>query len=93
MEPVYRRKRIQMRKLPEKFIEIMRPLAGDALIDALENGEPKRGLRVNTLRLTVDEFMKISPFKLEQSPLCKDSFIISMDDPAGIHPFHDAGLY
>jgi len=82
-----------MRKLPEKFIEIMRPLAGDALIDALENGEPKRGLRVNTLRLTVDEFMKISPFKLEQSPLCKDSFIISMDDPAGIHPFHDAGLY
>ncbi len=82
-----------MRQLPEKFTAMMRPLAGDALIDALENGEPKRGLRVNTLRLSSEEFKSISPFGLEASPLCPDSFIIGNDEPAGVCAYHDAGLY
>ncbi|NLD86898.1 MAG: hypothetical protein GX633_01375 [Clostridiales bacterium] len=80
-------------RLPKDFVSMMRPLTGDELISELQHGEAKRGLRVNTLRITPEEFEKLSSFPLRKSPLCSEGFIIDRDAPAGTCAFHDAGLY
>ena len=74
----------------------MKPLLGDAydaFVTAMCEGEPQKGLRVNTLKVSCDDFKKIAPFVMEKSPLCTEGYIVSADDRAGSHPFHHAGLY
>ena len=51
------------------------------------------GLRVNTLKISVEEFIKISPFKLEKIPWTKDGFYYDEGEHPGKHPFYYAGLY
>lgn len=58
-------------------------------------GQPPRvGLRVNTLKISVPDFISIAPFSLtpvgDWNPA---GFIVNGDDRPGRHPFHDAGLY
>lgn len=82
--------------LPEDFRSIMAPVMGaeyDTFVQALEKEEPKRGLRVNTRKLSAEKFAEISPFALTPSPLCRDAFTVALDTPIGTHPFHHAGLY
>jgi NOL1/NOP2/sun family putative RNA methylase len=66
--------------------------------------DPVRGLRVNTLKLSVDEFRKISPFPLGDKVTWCDSAFSLLYAPhssnetresiePGKHPFHLAGLY
>lgn len=55
---------------------------------------PDVGLRVNTLKLSPQDFLARSPFPLEPVPWCPEGFVVS--DPAarpGTHPYHEAGLY
>jgi 16S rRNA C967 or C1407 C5-methylase (RsmB/RsmF family) len=58
-------------------------------------GEPVSGLRVNTLKLSGDEFQKRSPVPLgEPVPWSSASFILPQSKaPVGSHPYHQAGLY
>ena len=83
-------------KLPAKFMEKMRRLLDEEeyeqLISAL-SGERVCGLRVNTLKIGIDEFQKISPFDLEAVPWTDDGFYISGEDAPGRHPYYHAGLY
>ncbi len=52
-----------------------------------------RGLRVNSLKLSADEFEKISPWKLEPSSFHANSYYISREERGiGKHPYHIAGL-
>lgn len=81
-------------KLPREFTERMSKLAGfdyDEFIKGYEK-PPFRGLRVNTLRCTVDEFIKVSPFKLGKLPFCDEGFYIG-DDVSGKSPLHHAGVF
>jgi NOL1/NOP2/sun family putative RNA methylase len=68
--------------------------------------EPVHGLRVNTLKLSADEFQKISPFPLgDKVAWCHSAFTLpSAPSPVGApqecfvkepgkHPYHLAGLY
>jgi len=56
--------------------------------------DPVHGLRVNTLKLSADEFRKISPFPLGDSvPWCNSAFCLDRDGKTGKHPYHLAGLY
>jgi len=83
-------------KLPEEFLAKMKALLGEAEYSELINSykEPRYyGLRINTLKISVDEFLKISPFKLEKIPWVKDGFYYNGEDNPGKHPYYHAGLY
>ena len=84
-----------MRELPQAFLERMRALPGfdcEAFERALQE-EPRRGLRVNTLKIGAEAFAAVSPFALTPSPLCPEGFLIAAEAAAGKHPYHAAGRY
>ncbi len=93
--------------LPRAFIERMRHLLGteaEALFEALQQ-EAVAGLRVNTLKLSTEEFKNlwelgkkdVTPpptfYLLSPIPWCPSSFVIPGSTGAGKHPYHAAGLY
>ena len=51
-----------------------------------------KGIRVNTLKISVSEFKEISPFALEQVEWEPDGFLIGEEKP-GRSVYHDAGLF
>ena len=62
-----------------------------AFLSSYQN-PPCKGLRVNTLKIGVEEFLKISPFSLEPIPWEENAFYITEDKP-GADVYHFAGLY
>ena len=82
-------------KLPDEFVNKMQVLMGEEFNSYLESYEKPRfyGLRVNTLKISVDEFLKISPFHLEPIPWTTDGFYYSEGENPGRHPYYYAGLY
>lgn len=82
-------------KLPEAFTNRMQQMLGaeyDAFLASYD--EPRHyGLRVNTLKLAVEEFMRISPFKLEPVPWAREGFYLESDERPAKHPYYHAGLY
>ncbi len=82
-------------KLPIEFVEKMEGLMGDEFNSYLESYKKPRfyGLRVNTLKISVEEFLKIAPFHLEPVPWTKDGFYYQEGDNPGRHPYYYAGLY
>ena len=82
-------------KLPAAFKAKMQNLLKNdyqAYIDSFDN-ERQYGLRVNTLKISVEDFLKISPFKLEPIPWTTDGFYYSGEDKPAKHPYYYAGLY
>jgi NOL1/NOP2/sun family putative RNA methylase len=58
------------------------------------NASPRSGLRVNTLKLTQEQFHRITPFVLgEQIPWAPSAFLMEGEEKPGKHPYHRAGLY
>ena len=52
------------------------------------------GLRVNTLKISVPDFISIAPFSLAPVGDWEPAgFIVTDDSRPGRHPYHDAGLY
>lgn len=51
------------------------------------------GIRVNRLKISVEEFKKITPFELKEIPWTKDGFYIDSTLSPGKHPYYYAGLY
>lgn len=83
-------------KLPAAFEEKMLKLMGEreySELAAALAGEREYGLRANTLKIGLDEFIEISPFELEAVPWTKDGFYISGEAAPGRHPYYHAGLY
>lgn len=82
-------------KLPQKFLNRMKELLQDEYEDFLKSYDEERyyGLRVNTLKISVEDFAKISPFELEPVPWTKDGFYYKEGDAPGKHPYYHAGLY
>ena len=83
--------------LPEAFEDSMKRLLGDEEYrDYLECfDEPRHyGLRVNTAKISVEDFMKISPWPLERVPWISNGFYYDGEkyQPAK-HPYYFAGLY
>ncbi|HEX7022282.1 MAG TPA: RsmF rRNA methyltransferase first C-terminal domain-containing protein [Trueperaceae bacterium] len=81
--------------LPSAFLARMRNLLGaeaDAFFAALDK-PPATGLRVNTLKLTANEFQALVPWELEPVPWCPAGFLVHGDARPGLHPYHAAGLY
>ncbi len=55
---------------------------------------PRRGVTVNTLRATPQQFAAKAPFAVQQSPFCAAGFILPQAETGlGHHPYHHAGVY
>ena len=80
--------------LPEQFLTRMQKRLGSEFPAFLASYEipPRRGLRVNALKISAEEFFKISPFALKGVPWEKNGFFITEEKP-GADPYHFAGLY
>ena len=83
-------------KLPEKYINSMKELIGDKeLSDYLASFDKPRqyGLRVNTAKISVEDFLAVSPFKLKPVPWIPNGFYYEEEDKPAKHPNIYAGLY
>lgn len=83
-------------KLPVEFLDNMQNLLEEQEYDDfIKSYELPRyyGLRVNTLKISVEEFLRISPFELERIPWTKDGFYYREGENPGKHPYYYAGLY
>lgn len=81
--------------LPEKFTDSMKILLKDEYEDYIKSFEEPRiyGLRVNTSKISVEEFLEYSPFKLRPIPWIENGFFYSEEDRPAKHPYYYAGLY
>ncbi|MDE6104412.1 MAG: NOL1/NOP2/sun family putative RNA methylase [Clostridia bacterium] len=81
-----------MIELPAEFIQRMSKIAGfEEFLKSYEK-PPVRAIRVNTLKISVEDFRKISPFELEQVPWEKNGFYVNSEN-LGKTVLHAAGLY
>ena len=82
-------------KLSDTYLWEARQLFGKEFPDYLqsfrESGTPS--LRVNTTKISVEEFLKISPFKLEPVPWTDNGFYYDPEERPSLHPYYYAGLY
>lgn len=85
-----------MMRLPEAFEEKMRLLLQEEYDRYLRCFEEPRhyGLRVNTNKISVEDFLKIAPWPLAPVPWISNGFYFDGDQiqPAK-HPYYFAGLY
>ena len=86
-------------RLPEKFLTKMKNLmmSEKEFEDFLNSflGSTYKGLRVNTLKIDVQDFLDISPFELECIEWTDDGFYYHENEQPrpGKHPYYNAGLY
>lgn len=81
--------------LPQEFLERMQEMLGTEYGEFLRTyEEPRRfGLRVNTLKISVEDFVKLAPFHLRKIPWIDNGFCYEREDDPARHPFYYAGLY
>ena len=82
--------------LPEKFINKMKNLLKGEYEDYINcYDEPRHyGLRVNTNKISVEDFLKIAPWDLEPIPWISNGFYYDGDNiQPSKHPYYFAGLY
>ncbi|MCR4633635.1 MAG: RsmB/NOP family class I SAM-dependent RNA methyltransferase [Erysipelotrichaceae bacterium] len=84
-----------MNKLPEDYLSMMKELLKEGYEDYLASFEEERnfGLRVNTSKISVEDFLKICPFQIEKIPWTQDGFYYKEEERPAKHPYYFAGLY
>lgn len=83
-------------KLPQAFEEKMCSLLGDEFEQYINCFENPRyyGLRVNTSKISVEEFQKICPFPIRPIPWISNGFYYDGEkEIPSKHPYYFAGLY
>ena len=84
-----------MEQLPSAFLARMKDMLGEeysAFLDSYDSPR-KFGLRVNTLKLSAQEFAETAPFQLAPIPWVPNGFFYGKEDRPSRHPFYPAGLY
>ncbi|WP_307349538.1 RsmB/NOP family class I SAM-dependent RNA methyltransferase [Paenibacillus polymyxa] len=82
-------------QLPTAFVKRMEQLLGEefeVFMTAYDH-TPHAGIRVNTLKIPVEDFKERSPFELRPIPWCATGFYIPHGTKPGLHPYYHAGLY
>lgn len=82
-----------MIKLPAEYETRMKKILGNEFDDykkALED-EPVKAFRVNTDKISLEEFEKTNPFKCEKIPYVENGFYL-YGEKVGNHPYHHAGM-
>lgn len=82
-----------MINLPLEFCERMKSLLGDEYDDYINalNEPPVKGFRVNTDKISLEEFEKINIFGNEKIPYVENGFYLDFEK-VGNHPYHHAGM-
>lgn len=82
-------------QLPEKYKEAMKELLKEEYDKYIECFDEPRlyGLRVNTSKISVEEFERICPFEIKKVPWISNGFYYNEADKPGKHPYYFAGLY
>lgn len=83
-------------ELPVSFLENMKKLLSPEEFNAyLDSYSEERvyGLRVNTNKLTPEEFEKICPFEIKKIPWIDNGYYYSGKDKPAKDPYYYAGLY
>lgn len=82
-------------ELPVAFEEKMKEMLGADYENYLASFEKEanQGLRVNTAKISVEDFLKISPYELKPVPWCTNGFYYDKKEKPAKHPFYFAGLY
>ena len=82
-------------KLPAEFTERMKRDLGDefgAFISCYDSPR-RRGLRVNTMKMTPEEFAERAPFPVKRIPWVDNGFFYPDDVMPAQHPWYAAGVY
>ena len=84
-----------MVNLPVEFTERMKRQLGEEYEQFLScyEAEEYAGLRVNTGKITVEEFLALTPFELIPVPWTENGFYYRKEDGVTKHPHYFAGLY
>lgn len=84
-----------MSGLPQMFVNRMTKLLGDESELFFQSYQQRKtqGLRVNTLKISVDDFLSMSTFRLQPIPWAPQGFYYEESEFPGKHVFHTAGLY
>ncbi|MCH5264306.1 MAG: RsmB/NOP family class I SAM-dependent RNA methyltransferase [Lachnospiraceae bacterium] len=82
-------------ELPAKFCEEMKRILGEEYEEYLASmEEPRRyGLRINTAKISVEEFEAIAPFPLTKIPYVDNGYYYDGSIQPAKHPYYFAGLY
>lgn len=82
-----------MKQLPAAFESRMKKLLGNDFekYKLSLNASPVRGFRVNTDKISLEDFIKTDEFSSEKIPYVENGFYLSYDK-IGSHPFHHAGM-
>lgn len=82
-------------KLPSAFTEKMKAILGEEYPAFLDSYDQPRhyGLRVNTAKISTEEFERLAPFHLTPIPWVENGYYYEEQDQPSRHPFYFAGLY
>ena len=82
-------------KLPKLFEDRMKELLKEEYDAYLECFEARHygGLRVNTLKITPQEYETLSPIELKRVPFIKNGYYYNENEQPAKHPYYYAGLY
>lgn len=82
-------------KLPESFELKMKELLGEEFEAYIKCFDETHygGLRVNTLKISCEEFEKICPFEIKKIPWVPNGYFYQLDEQPARHPYYFAGLY
>ena len=81
--------------LPKAFDERIRTQLGDEYDEYIRcfDSDMYHGIRVNTSKISVEDFLKISPFELEPVPWTKNGYYYDHRKyTPSKHPYYYAGL-
>ena len=82
-----------MKQLPQEYETRMKSLLGDdfeSYLNELQN-PPVKAFRVNTDKISLEEFEKINIFGSEKIPYVNNGYYLNYEK-VGNHPYHHAGL-
>ena len=84
-----------MADLPQSFLDSLKEILGEDYEAFLAgfDGQRQYGLRVNTLKMNLEEFERIAPFHLKKVPWISNGYFYEAEDAPAKHPFYSAGLY
>ena len=82
-------------KLPQSYRTAMQELLGEQAQAYFESFDQPayQSIRINTNKISVADFLKISPFTLKPIPWTSNGFYTLPEDHPGKHPYYYAGLY
>lgn len=82
-----------MKQLPNEYTERMKTLLGEEYADYEKamNDAPVKAFRVNTDKISLEDFEKLNIFGKEKIPYVENGFYLDYDK-VGNHPYHHAGM-